>query len=168
MSETAIVAVYPNEKSEVVEEMKNGFGSAPVIWNDLAVRYLGCSPYSYFNCIESVWGLVDRIDMPFHHRAVLAMTFDNCYIKKEHYGIAAECLQKYLVDFPPEPNTVNHWTRIYEILSLDPMYPAIGFWMTSVSENPFQGNWNEEIGDYDQPVWSKFWSVFDEFKPEIN
>ncbi len=27
MSETAIVAVYPNEKSEVVEEMKNGFGS---------------------------------------------------------------------------------------------------------------------------------------------
>ncbi|MEX6205063.1 hypothetical protein AB6G29_23875 [Providencia hangzhouensis] len=108
------------------------------------IPYLGCSPYSYSNRIESVWGLVDRIDIPFHLRAILAMTFDNCYIKKEHYGIAAECLQKYLVDFPPEPNTVNHWTRIYEVLSLYSIYPAIGFWMTSVAENPFQGDWNEE------------------------
>ncbi|MEX6314994.1 hypothetical protein AB6G19_16110 [Providencia manganoxydans] len=36
--------------------------------------------------------------------------------------------------------------------------------MTSVTENPFKGDWNEEIDDYDQPAWSKFWSLFDAFK----
>lgn len=134
----------------------------------MAARYLGCSEYGYWEKISDVWALVDRDDIPFHHKAVLAMTFDRCYVKKEHYGIAAKCLQKYLLDFPVVSGYANHWTRIYDIFSLDPDYTAIGFWMTSVSENPFIGNWNEEKDDYDQPDWSKFWSLFDEFKSEIN
>ena len=38
----------------------------------------------------------------------------------------------------------------------------IGLWLTSVCENPFLGEWDEEIEDYKQPDWSRYWSLFDD------
>ena len=161
MSQTTIVAVWPNEKSECVEKLRNAWGSAPVVWNDMAVRYLDCRDNGYWSCQDKLWPLYKRNDIPLHHRAVLTMTYDNCYVKQEHYAKAAELIRMYLADFPPDPQHVHHWSRIAEIFESNPAYPAIGFWMTSVCENPFDGEWNDDVEEYEQPDWSKYWSVFD-------
>lgn len=163
MSYTTIVAVWPEEKSECVEELRNGHGSGPLVWGDMCIRYLpDGARSSYIFRGNELWPLVNRSDIPYHQRAVLAMTYDNMIVKREHYAKAAECIRKYLADFPDNAEYVNHWPRIAEIFEGNPDYPAIGLWLTSVCENPFAGEWNDEADEYDQPDWSKYWSLFDD------
>lgn len=100
MSYTTVIRVWPGEKSETAEEFRNAWGSGPVIWNDMAIRYLRTVPYGYMACIEKLWPLANREDIPLHHRAVLAMTYDRMYVLKEHYPRAAEYIRLYLADFP--------------------------------------------------------------------
>ncbi|WP_377286203.1 hypothetical protein [Raoultella ornithinolytica] len=92
------------------------------------------------------------------------MTYDRMYVKAEHYKLAADCIRKYLNDFPVNEKYVNHWPRIAEIFESCPDCPAIGLWLTSVCENPFMGLWDEELQDYGQPDWSRYWSLFDDLE----
>lgn len=162
MSCTTIIAVWPGEKSECLEELRNGFGSGPLVWGDMCQRYLpGGERHSYMFRHQELWPLAYRQDIPYHHRAVLAMTYDRMFVKREHYGQAAHYIRQYLADFPDNTKYVNHWPRIAELFESNPDYPAIGLWLTSVCENPFNGEWNEEAGEYEQPDWSKYWSLFD-------
>ena len=164
MSNTTVIAVWPGEKSEEGEELRNGWGSGPVIWNDMAMKYLGLPAHQYMMEIDSLWPLANSLDIPYHHRAVLAMTYDRMYVKQEHYTLAADCIRKYLTDFPADDKYVNHWPRIAEIFESSPECPAIGLWLTSVCENPFLGEWDEENEDYKQPDWSRYWSLFDDLE----
>ncbi|WP_447841860.1 hypothetical protein [Enterobacter hormaechei] len=116
MSYSTVIKVWPGEKSEEDEELRNGWGSGPVIWNDMAMKYLGLPAHQYMMKIDSLWPLANRLDIPYHHRAVLAMTYDRMYVKQEHYALAADCIRKYLTDFPADDKYVNHWPRIAEIL----------------------------------------------------
>lgn len=162
MSYTTVIAVWPGEKSEEMEELKNGHGSGPLVWGDMSQRYLpGGERSSYMFRDKELWPLANRLDIPYHHRAVLAMTYDNMIVLREHYQRAAQCIRQYLADFPDNAIYVNHWPRIAEIFESNPDCPAIGLHLTSVCENPFSGGWNEETEEYDQPDWSKFWSVFE-------
>ncbi|WP_336709944.1 MULTISPECIES: hypothetical protein [unclassified Cedecea] len=165
MSYTTIIAVWPGEKSECLEELQNGFGSGPLVWGDMCQRYLRDGKRNdYMFRDNELWPLANRLDIPYHHRAVLAMTYDRMFVKREHYSQAAQCIRKYLADFPVNENYVNHWPRIAELFESDPDYPAIALWLTSVCENPFHGEWNEDADDYDQPDWSKYWSLFDDLE----
>nr|WP_194429699.1 hypothetical protein [Escherichia coli] len=128
----------------------------------MAMKYLGLPAHQYMMKIDSLWPLANRLDIPYHHRAVLAMTYDRMYVKQEHFALAADCIRKYLTDFPADDKYVNHWPRIAEIFESSPECPAIGLWLTSVCENPFLGEWDEEIEDYKQPDWSRYWSLFDD------
>lgn len=161
MSCTTVIAVWPGEKSGELEELRNGWGSGPVIWNDMAVRYLDMARNAYSWETDKIWPLPERMDIPEHNRAVLAMTYDNMIVLREDYARAAQCIRQYLMDFPVDEKYVNHWPRIAEIFESNPDCPAIGLHLTSVCENPFAGEWNEETEEYDQPDWSKFWSVFE-------
>lgn len=161
MSYTTVIAVWPGKRSEDFEELWNGFGSGPVIWDDMAMRYLGTERHHYHSVIDNVWPLPKNLDIPEHHRAVLAMTYDNMVVMREDYSRAAQCIRQYLDDFPVDVRYVNHWPRIAEIFESNPDCPAIGLHLTSVCEGPFAGEWNEETDEYDQPDWSKFWSVFE-------
>ena len=96
MSYTTVIRVWPGKKSETAEEFRNAWGSGPVIWNDMAIRYLRTAPHGYMACIDKLWPLANREDIPLHHRAVLAMTYDRMYILKEHYSRAAEYIRLYL------------------------------------------------------------------------
>ncbi|HBY7665176.1 TPA: hypothetical protein QH938_002511 [Klebsiella pneumoniae subsp. pneumoniae] len=158
MSYTTVIYVWPGEKSETAEELLNAWGSAPTIWDDMANRYLG---RSYWSCIDELWPLAKRQDIPYHHRAVLAMTYDRMYVLREHYPRAAESIRHYLADFPVDEGKVNHWPFLAELFESNPDCPAIGLWCTSVCENPFRGEWNEDEEDYEQPDWSRYWSLFD-------
>lgn len=158
MSDTTVIAVWPGEKCVEMEELRNAWGSAPVIWDDMAKRYLNGT---YWSCIDKLWPLPKRQDIPFHLRAVLAMTFDNMIVHRANYARAAQCIRQYLVDFPAAEKKVNHWPFLAELFESNPDCPAIGLWCTSVCENPFAGEWNDSKDEYEQPDWSKFWCVFE-------
>ncbi|EPC3488057.1 hypothetical protein ACRZCU_000147 [Citrobacter freundii] len=158
MSYTTVIAVWPGEKSGELKELRNSFGSAPVIWDHMANRYLG---HGWMFDNDKLWPLARRLDIPSHLRAVLAMTYDNMIVLRDDYARAAECIRQYLDEYPVGENKVNHWPAIAELFESNPDCPAIGLWCTSVCENPFAGEWNEEADEYDQPDWSKYWNVFE-------
>ncbi|MGL4261430.1 MAG: hypothetical protein ACRCTX_07400 [Afipia sp.] len=160
MSYTTIKAVWPGEKAEDLEELRNSHGSAPVIWGALCERYLGGRNEWLFGG-NALWPLYKRADIPKCMRAVLMMTYDRAYVERKDYAQAAADIEEFMRIAPPPANYVNYWPRIAAIFKSDPDIPAIGFCCTSVSEDLFQGEWNDEKEDYDPPDWSRFWSVYD-------
>lgn len=163
MSYTTIKAVWPGERHEDEEELRNSHGSAPVVWGEMAQRYIPeCdSRFAYNWHAEKLWPLYRRMDIPRHQRAVLTMTYDNAYIAKANYQQAAADIRAWLKDFPQDGGYVNHWPYIAHLLDSDPDYPAMAFHWTSVCEDPYHGTWNEEKEDYDAPDWSKYWEVYE-------
>jgi hypothetical protein len=162
MSTTTVKAVWPGEKVEDLEELRNSHGSAPVIWNAVGKRYLGFADFEYSLRTNEIWPLYKRADMPEHHRAILLMTYDNAIVMKADYKRAAADIRAFLADFPPKDGYASHWPRIAEIFDGEPECPAVGFRMTSVSEDPFEGPWNDETEEYDAPDWSLYWDAYAE------
>lgn len=161
MSYTTIKAIWPGEKHEDLEEIRNSWGSAPLIWRALGKRYLG-NESAWGSGPKSFWALYKHQDIPAALRAVLMMTFDRAYVERKDYARAASDIEEFLRIFPQPEGRANHWPRIAEIFRNDPDIPAIGLHCTSVSEDPFQGLWNEEREEYEQPDWSRCWSVYDD------
>ncbi|MDC5046801.1 hypothetical protein OHW25_12790 [Acinetobacter baumannii] len=166
MSYTTVLAVYPNEKFEELFELRNAWGTAPVVWDAMAQTYLRKS--NFMVCGNELWPLWKDKTIPEVHRAVHLITFDRAYIEKKDFQRAAADIRTFLKDFPPQENRVNHWTEIADYLETNPDVPAIGFHMTSVTENLYQGDWNEEIEDYDAPDWDRFYSVYSSLEEEAN
>lgn len=166
MSYTTIYAVTPGEGHSEIEDLRNGHGSAPVVWGKMFARYVGGSgryaDTEYMFRTEELWPLWKRMDIPKSQRAVLAMTFDNAYVARENYARAAADIRAFLTAFDLDPNYVNHWPRIAEVFESNPDSPAIGFRWTSVCENPFEGEWNEEREEYDAPDWSRKWEMYEQ------
>lgn len=164
MSRTDVYALWPSERHEEIEELRNSHGSAPVVWGKMFARYVGArGPFpesEYMFRTDELWPLWKRADIPEQYRAVLAMTYDNAYVARENYARAAADIRAFLAGFDFDPAYVNHWPRIAEIFDSNPDCPAIGFRWTSVCENPFQGGWNEEKEDYDPLDWSVKWELY--------
>jgi hypothetical protein len=159
LSYTSVIHLWPGERIEHGEELRNAWGSGPVVWDALAHQHLGTSGME--RDMKPLWALYKRLDIPEHQRAVLTMTFDRAYVVKAEFARAAQDIRAFIADFPTE-GRVNHWPRLAEIFEGDPDVPAIGLHCTSVSENPFQGGWNEEKEDYDPVEWSECFSVYAE------
>lgn len=160
MSTLTIKSVWPGEQATALQMLSNSFGGALVVWNELAMHYLDAKPYEFMSLLEKLWPLWKREDVPYHHKAVLLMTYDKALVMRANYAQAALDIRAYLKDFPPR-GTVNHWGAIAAMFESVPACPAVGFWMTSVSEDPFEAPWNEELdvaGDID---WSRYWNVYD-------
>lgn len=162
MSRTTIKALWPGEKQEDLIELRNSHGGAPVVWDEMSQRYLGLEPFQYSAHTERLWPLWEDLSIPRHHRAVLAMTYDNAYVSKASYSQASRDVRAFLVDFPAKPGEVNHWAAIAETYESNPECSAIGFHWTSVTGDPFQGRWNEEKDDYDQLDWGCKWDLYAE------
>ena len=162
MSYTTIIAVFPGDKAVCSNELRNSHGSAPVVWDALSKRYLGWDIWMRAD-MSDLWNLWKDKSIPEAHRAVLMMTFDKAYVAREHYKRAANDIDKFLADFPEDPNKVNHWPAIAIMFHNELTgIPGTGFWHTSVSENPFAGRWNDEKEEYDPPDWSEIYSIYDE------
>lgn len=159
MSCTTIKAIWPGVKHEDLEELRNSHGSAPVIWGALCKRYLG-GEFKWLTEYEKLFKLHERLDVPACLRVVLMMTYDRAYVLKKDYQKAAKDIKEFLSLAEVPSNYANHWPRIAEIFESDPDIPAIGFYCTSVSDDPFQGDWNEDEEKYDQVDWSTCWSVY--------
>lgn len=164
MSSTTIKALWPGEKHEDLEILRNSHGSAPVIWNAMCGKYYGTKDHAYmFNgTLELLWPRYKDLGIPIHQRAVLMITYDRAYVVKKDYKRAADDIRSFLVDLPPNPEYVNHWPRIADIFEGNPDIPAIGLYCTSVSEDPFCGGWNEEKEEYNQPDWDECFDIYSE------
>ena len=162
MSYTTIKAIWPGEKTEDLQELQNSHGSAPLVWDAMCQKYLGTSEFGYDSQIDNLWPLWRDVAIPKHQRAVLMMTYDRAYVTKEHYARAASEIRAFLSDFPLIKERANHWPTIASLFASNPDIPAIGLWCTSVSEDPFQGEWNEEKEEYDPPDWQQCYSLYEE------
>ena len=160
MSSTTVYALYLNSHVEEIEEFHNGHGSAPVIWDTISQKYLGLRPFEYSFHTDKLWPLWKNKSIPKTHRAVLGMTYDDAVIIKPDFKRAADDIRQFLKDFPVNPEYENHWPAILQIFESDPDCDSICFHWTSVSENPFSGDWNDETEDYDPPNWKKYWSMY--------
>lgn len=163
MSYTTIKAIWPGEKHEDFEELRNSHGSAPPIWNAMCKKYYGTddNAYMFDGTLDKLWPRWEDLSIPEYQRAVLMMTYDRAYVAKKDYGRAAADIKKFLDEFPIPAGFANHWPRIQEIFESDPDIPGIGLYCTSVSEDPFQGPYNEEAEEYDQPDWSQIYSIYE-------
>ena len=70
-------------------------------------------------------------------------------------------LRKFFAEFPVDGNRVNHWPEIISIFENDPQYPAIGFWGTTTTDDPFSGGCDEDENEL-PPDWDKCFDVYDE------
>lgn len=159
MSETTIIYAYPGEKYECGEELKNSWGSATYIWDFMGKTYIPGFSMFREDHMKYLWTLWKKRSIPLYRRAVLMMTFDRALVAKENYKRAAADIRAFLSDHN-DITVVNHWPRIAEIFESNPDAPAIGFWMTSVSSNPFYGGWDDEKQAEIPVDWDKFWEVY--------
>ena len=167
MSYTTVKAVWPGKRTSDLEELPNSHGSAPVVWEAMAGRYLGVTKaYDYpgkgwMQLDNELWDLYKRKDIPLEHRAVFMLTFDRAYVEKRNYEAMAAAIRQFLMDFPPKLGHANHWPRLAELFESKPRPPAIGLYVTSVSEDPFLGPWNEKKDRYDKLDWKTAYELFD-------
>lgn len=165
MSRTTVKGIYPGEKTTNVMELRNSHGSAPPVWEAMAERYLNVTKsYDHPNpgwmqLNDTLWDLWKRHNIPVEHRMVFMLTFDRAYVAKKDYARMAEAIRKFLVDFPPKEGCVNHWQALYNLFVSDPDIPGVGLYCTSVSDDPFNGEWNKEKEDYDPPDWSEIYDL---------
>jgi len=136
VSYTTIKAIWVGEKIEDIEELRNSHGSATVIWNEMCKKYYGTKEHCYmFNeTLDKLWPRWRDLSIPEYQRSVLMMTYDFAYVSKKDYARAAFDIKKFFIDFPTNPEYVNHWPRIAELFEADLGVPAIGFQMTSCGE----------------------------------
>jgi len=167
MSYTTIINIWPGEKIEEGTELRNSHGAAPIVWNAMNKRYLHGRDHGWLSSdMRNIWDLWGITAVPLHQRAVMGMTFDHVIVLREDYGRAAKDIRQFLKDFPETYTGVNHWPVIAEMYEGNPDVPAIGIWQTSISENPYEGEWDEKEEKEGEPQWELFWSLYEHLGQE--
>jgi len=173
MSSCVMLKVWPGERYETLQEMKNSFGGMIPVWDSMATHYLGAGEYGYYalrDDMSKLWKLAYNPAVAKHHRAVLMMTYDKVILMAQDYAEAAEDIRKFIVDFPPKPGYSFHWHMIANHLEnkakdvemKNPTAsPAVGWWMTTVVNCPFDGKWNEDKEECDPLDWTEFEDIYE-------
>lgn len=160
MSRTTIKALWPGEKAEDLAELPNSWGSAPHVWHAIGKRYI--DPDFFMMRAEKLWPLWKDQTIPVHQRAVLMLTYDKAYVTAENYARMAADIRQFLQDFPVAEGHANHWPAIASALEEARGIPAIGLWCTSVAEDPFAADWDEEKDEPGEFDWSKTYDLYAE------
>jgi hypothetical protein len=164
MSYTIVLAVYPGNKVEDYAELSNAWGSAPIVWQFLYNHFVPHEEFSYifkpeeFQKVTALW---DDETVPEYLRVVLGFTFDRVYVLKANYARMAKDIRHFLADLGSKPNSVNHWRYLADLFELSPDIPAIGLYCTSVSSNPFVGEWDEETEEYEPLNWATTYELYE-------
>jgi len=169
---TVLNVIIDNDQVKIddIKELRNSHGSAPPVWDSMCQKYFGTEPHGYMHngTLDLLWPRYKDLSIPEHQRAVLMMTYDKCYVAKKNFKRAASDIRKFLTDFPPIEGNVNHWDEIAKIYESDPDADGIGLHCTSVSENPFEGEWNEENEDYELLDADEIFEIYAELNSLTN
>lgn len=106
----------------VVNKYRNSWGSAPILWDALAKKYLGIPSVPFEEAkLKPLWALAWDPKVPRAWRLVQAFTFDRAVCPKEGLGeLGAACLEVYKVLRAEHPDRINHWEAIgKDLLTLD-------------------------------------------------
>lgn len=165
MSHSTIYGLWPNSERRVkLAEFQNAWGMAPVVWNAIAQRHLGASPHMWFDYMDAMWPLAERDDIPRVDRAVLKMTFDTRYIRTTDVRRAIDDIAIFLHAYKDmiDPTGANHWPAYANLLvtQWQPQPPAFGVHHTSVSDNPWDGPYDEVLDKRLPFDWSRAASVY--------
>jgi hypothetical protein len=167
MSFTAVKILYPHadpyRPAKTMSELPNSWGSAPYVWEVIYRKYINDGGHFLING-DRLWPLGGNKSLPNHERAVLLMTFDNFYTLRKNFVRAAGDIRRFLEENPSPPGNVNHWPAIADIFLASAKkrsVPAIGFRCTSVSEDLWNGHWNEETQSHDPVDWDRKYEVYD-------
>lgn len=94
-------------------EHRNGWGSAPIVWDYLGEKYIDAAPsaswrYSY----KPVWELYSHGVLLDSERAALSFTFDDAYVPVAHFPQAADLFEQFNAQISTcasMANRANHW-----------------------------------------------------------
>ena len=167
MSYTTIVNIKEDNTNESIIELKNSWGSATVIWSEFCKEYMGIDNKKTIlsdSDYDRLWTKYKDSSIPIHHRAVLMMTYDGAYVDKKDFKRAESDIRKCLFDllYDYDKLAVNHWPKIADVFKKDQGYHRIGLWCTSVCENPFNGEWNEELEEYEPIDNDSIFNLYEE------
>lgn len=126
----------------IIAEYQNSHGSAPVVWDFMAQRYLGEEYHHRLKDMGELWNTSYREDIPMEYRRVMKVTCDRAILLNENALEAVSHIRKFVDEFPHPSNKVNHWAQIAEDIELfhsQNKYIAYGLRMTSMDENDFHG-----------------------------
>lgn len=166
MSYSELGGLNKNCDYEVIEELRNGYGTGPVVWDALCQEYLGTKEFGYNSKINELWPLYKDKNIEEYKRAVLVMTYDKSYLKKDNFSRFAKDCMSWIENYKPKEGRVNHWKRIAELIESNPDNEYIVLNCTSVCENPYYGEFNEDKEEYDPIDLNEFYEVYDVLNEE--
>lgn len=149
MSYSTLYKVYKTRAVEITE-YRNSHGTAPPLWSWLTSKFLSQNQVDcYYNCLPGshwgsgdlrpLWDLARNPRVPYHFRICHAFTFDYACCPPEKVKLLANCcdlVDEEISKWPFWANSVNHWGRISETLSvlkLDKRCMGVSLDGTSVS-----------------------------------
>ena len=113
MSYSTLYLLYRTKVVEVAE-YRNGWHSAPVVWDHLSETYLG-KENGYFRSSEKemqdLWNLARDLRVPKHWRLAHRLTFDNAVIPKDRLVEAAGHFRLVGAEID-QMGKGQHWTAI--------------------------------------------------------
>jgi len=166
VSSSTVYGLWPGQEKRIqLRVYKNAWGMAPVVWNALAQHYLKAEPHGWSQHMDHLWDLADKTSLPRCDRAVLRMTFDTRYILATDVERAINDIalflhaHKHLID----DKAANHWpTYAWDLAGQWQDAPkAFGVHHTSVSENPWEGPYDETLDKHLPFDWSIAASVYE-------
>lgn len=153
MSTSDLYRVY-RTKATHFAEFHNGWGSAPVVWSYLGVKFLGRERHDYMRSNDTeLWELARDPRVPVSLRLVHAFCCDQTICPNERLGDLADACE-YVAEATFAPGRANHWQSIGQ--SLREHKPrarqlGVGLCCTSVCD-PWSG-WKPELT---QEPWDIF------------
>lgn len=143
MSYSMVLAVMPDKRPQGLQELRNAHGWGPSIWRRL-LRAHGLNESWIIDDggLNQLWKSIEKL--PEWQQTALVLTFDTGVIPWQAFESAAAELEEFDKQLPADPGTVNHIPAVVELLRSKPETAFIGIWGTSVTQNPFDGDWDEE------------------------
>lgn len=149
MSYTEVFAVRANGDVTLYGEAHNAFGGAMYIWMKLKEKYnVTAATFMNFNPLWKMAGNLEEAD-----NWVLASTFDNVVIDKEHLPTLIKHLKTFIAVY--HSSTLETEIEILERALNDEAIQAVAFNQTSVNADtwriPLSEEDQEETGDSTRP-----------------
>jgi len=171
VSSSILQAIWPGEKHENVREFRNSWGTAPIVWDTFCKKYFGPDEHWWLMNLstpagQQFWDLWKDPKIPISHRAVFLWTFDHFYVKKADYRRFGADLRKFLDDTLISANDVNHWPLIAQVFEMEPDYPALALWCTTVNGDQWDRPYDEEKDEYGPFDWNKATDLYEQLEAE--
>lgn len=137
------VLTFKDGSPDIVKEFSNAWGGHAFIWDALFDKYLKKHDYDTWlsnvnagKADSPLWGLAARPDLSLVERAVHIATFDRAIVKQENLQKMADDFRAFRELFLNK-KVECHLDEWAEFIDENLDAEAIGFYGTSVAENPW-------------------------------